>query len=487
MIICLAGMYAVLSALFGHVFAKLHVDLPVVKLPLFIGEVVFFICALIFFLLLENKKKWLSSVSKSWGLLVFYILTMIALTSQQWFGLSLRNAAMLYYAFFALFIFTALNICRFNELGLRMLFGISVLVCFFISPDSYFRYSFIVLCLFALLRMQKSRTRLMLVLLLVVCSHPDNLFAGARTSLVSALAALLFLISASVGYLLPLPLRWRLTGFCFCIVLVLGVSWFKGDHNGIMSILSPQGVIERYNKVNQQIKQSKYVPQPLMAKMYNPYAYGTSDVNSGKVDASVRVADNPPDVSKETAGNLPSRDQNTPSHLSLPSPNNEEEGDQYRSLAVAYNNMLFRILIWRDMIAEVWHKKAWLGLGFGYPQRSMSIEAMDWASIEWRRDGWITPHNLFLHLVYRCGVVGIILIVLLVGWVWRKSALFLRVRCYEGVLLISALIYWLVAAQILVVLELPYYAIPFWLMVGLTWYTADELESKAVDFSKGGR
>ncbi len=149
--------------------------------------------------------------------------------------------------------------------------------------------------------------------------------------------------------------------------------------------------------------------------------------------------------------------------------------------------MLFRIFIWRDMIREIVEKKAWLGVGFGYPQRSISLETLNWASIEWRRDGWITPHNFFLHLVYRCGIAGVLLIVFLIAWICGKARLFLRARCYEGVLLISALIYWLVAAQILVVLELPYYSIPFWTLLGLTWYTADDLESKAVDFSKGGR
>ena len=77
--------------------------------------------------------------------------------------------------------------------------------------------------------------------------------------------------------------------------------------------------------------------------------------------------------------------------------------------------------------------------------------------------------------------------VFLIVWITSKARLFLRARCYEGILLISALVYWLVAAQILVVLELPYYAIPFWVMIGLTWYTADELESKAIDFLKGRR
>ena len=63
--------------------------------------------------------------------------------------------------------------------------------------------------------------------------------------------------------------------------------------------------------------------------------------------------------------------------------------------------------------------KEWLfthpftGVGFGHVQRSVSLEILGWAESEWSRDGWIMPHNFFLHLPYRAGVLGLVFLVVL--------------------------------------------------------------------------
>lgn len=91
----------------------------------------------------------------------------------------------------------------------------------------------------------------------------------------------------------------------------------------------------------------------------------------------------------------------------------EQQAD--RSLEVAYNNIFFRLFIWRDMLNELKMKSAWWGVDLGQPQRSPSIEILGWATVEWRRDGWITPHNSFLHMIYRGGIVGLLFVGAIIG------------------------------------------------------------------------
>ncbi len=146
----------------------------------------------------------------------------------------------------------------------------------------------------------------------------------------------------------------------------------------------------------------------------------------------------------------------------------EDRDDQgYRTLDTAYSNIFFRIFIWEDMIKDILAEKALFGINWGKPQRSKSIEILGWATQEWSRDGWITPHNSYLHVIYRAGIIGVALIICLFWvliWLIRDS---IQLRSLVGVLLASLLIYWLTIANFLVFLELPYNAIPFWSVFGI--------------------
>ena len=155
-------------------------------------------------------------------------------------------------------------------------------------------------------------------------------------------------------------------------------------------------------------------------------------------------------------------------------------GATHRDLGIAYNNILFRIFIWEDMFDELWLKRKFFGVGFGQPQRSPSLEALEWGFGEWSRDGWITPHNSFFHIIYRTGVLGIGLIFLLFTLIIRLAADFYRMKSVEGRFLVGALIYWLILSNFLVILELPYNAVLFWSLFGLTWAYRDQLQAKVV-------
>ena len=140
-----------------------------------------------------------------------------------------------------------------------------------------------------------------------------------------------------------------------------------------------------------------------------------------------------------------------------------------RTFGNVYGNILFRWFIWEDMWDDLIAARSLWGVGLGKPQRSKSLEILDWATMEWSRDGWITPHNSFYHMVYRAGIIG----VLIVGGIFltfvRLCKIFIAKRSFTGILLLSILIYWMVMANFLVILELPYNAVLFWMILGMTY------------------
>ena len=145
----------------------------------------------------------------------------------------------------------------------------------------------------------------------------------------------------------------------------------------------------------------------------------------------------------------------------------------YRTLEAAYNSMLFRLFIWRDMADDLLRTDfPWSMLGgvsFGYPQRSKSLEIIGWARREWSRDGWIAPHNSFLHMIYRGGIVGLICVLGITAGIIFLLKEFIRLKSLTGILLVTTFIYWVTIANFLVFLEVPYNAIPFWALLGMTF------------------
>jgi len=144
----------------------------------------------------------------------------------------------------------------------------------------------------------------------------------------------------------------------------------------------------------------------------------------------------------------------------------DEQGN--RRLHAAYASIYFRLFIWRDMIVEIMEKKAWLGVSFGQPQRSESIEMLGWTMREWSRDGWTTPHNSYLHMIYRAGIFGLALVLGIWVTVLFLLIKFIQYKSLIGVFLTSIITCWTVMATFLLFLEFPYSAIPFWGLLGVT-------------------
>ncbi|MDP2910004.1 MAG: hypothetical protein Q8N69_02955, partial [bacterium] len=144
----------------------------------------------------------------------------------------------------------------------------------------------------------------------------------------------------------------------------------------------------------------------------------------------------------------------------------------------ATNNTLFRLFIWRDIIVEFSRHWPILGFSFGKPFRSESLEILGWGAGEWGRDGWIDPHNSYLDMLYRMGILGVALIGFLIWQFFHMIKGFIIFRSLPGLLLCSILINWSVAANFLPILELPHSSIPFWALWGVALGYLKELKNK---------
>ncbi len=148
----------------------------------------------------------------------------------------------------------------------------------------------------------------------------------------------------------------------------------------------------------------------------------------------------------------------------------ETPGEPFEKKWIENNNAIFRLLIWRDMWLDLKNEKPMpiLGLDFGRPFRSRTLEALQWGLGDWIRDGWIGAHNSFFHIIYRTGIVGALLIGGLFVMLFRMIRAFIFARSLTGILLCGIILNWFIAANFLLIFELPYTAIPIWTIYGMT-------------------
>ncbi len=140
-----------------------------------------------------------------------------------------------------------------------------------------------------------------------------------------------------------------------------------------------------------------------------------------------------------------------------------------------FSTAIYRLFVWRDMLRDMLRYKPIFGFAFGKPLRSESIEITGMAYGEWTRDGWIAAHNSFLEVIYRSGIIGVIFISFIFVMLFIMIKRFLRSKSITGILLVSIIIYWLAVAMVYVTFEMPYSAITFWCLFGITFAYSKEI------------
>jgi hypothetical protein len=138
---------------------------------------------------------------------------------------------------------------------------------------------------------------------------------------------------------------------------------------------------------------------------------------------------------------------------------------QATAAAAGTRDNIWRLLLWRRMWNDWLAGKTWLGAGVGRP---WFYSAMYHTHFHYgEKDLGLDPHNSYLNLLYRYGVIGFLLFAALVlsvmVCVWRVLS-----RGGNGLLegLVIYFFYTLFFAFFVVALEGPSYAIPFWMALG---------------------
>jgi len=464
---------SVMYSIFTSSFAELHIQLKFLEFPIFIGEILLSACLI--FLIIRwitlYKGDQLHLTRWHYFSLLYVIWVLIkAFHGYVTYGpLAFRNAALFYYPWFLMIGFYLYPNIKFSETGKL----ICLLILMFLLIElvrSYYIWAYLALSVVIALHLENKWIKRIGISIFMCMTFLKfkYFFVGSRSHVVGMIVVFLFLVSFGIPILVN-KFKTRtiiLATFLITIVFVGGFLRFV-DRVALTSMTTPRKVMTMFKELDKEIKQKEknFDFEILTTKLFNQNRREFKTVWDESIDVKKYMSEK----NKTQVDEFVSI-QGINHQLSFAGQEATIAGKEakYRSLGVAYSNILFRLFVWRDMAVEMLEEKAIFGINFGKPQRSKSLEIRGWARTEWKRDGWITPHNSFFHMIYRAGIFGVLFIVIFFYTVIKMALNFLRTRSITGGLLISILIYWIILSQFLVILEFPYIAIPFWCLFGFT-------------------
>ena len=483
--------YCLSASIFFSYFAQMHLTLSFLPFPIFIGEIVMFISMILL--------AWVSRDGQSFdrrsvlllGLYFGWVFIRVLINYHYDGALTCRNAALFYYPIFAVFAYAFYQKAKISHQVLMSLVFLLGSIMFLKGMVVWCWWTYVMLYAIAVWNIKSVPLRFMawVFLAMIFLLGPEYLYKGPRAHFVSIFGAILFLVSY-FGALFIKRGKLIQASILFLSLVLLGVSYFTfSNHNDISSVTSLKQMINTFNAFDKRYQADlpTYVRRNLSVHLYNPKTFK-------EVFPSPACTVPPPQA--PVAGSLVGNGEAQALSPNSAVPLTAEEMKKFhvphwlrkiisneilsnrirngRDLDVDESNIVFRLFVWRDMARELIKEKAWWGFSFGHPQRSESLEVLKWAESEWGRDGWITPHNSFFHIIYRAGVLGLALIIILFVMIGGLIKDFFRMNSVEGGLLVGALVYWLILSNFFVILEFPYNAIIFWTLFGITWgYRAD--------------
>lgn len=485
------GLVCFSYSLFYERFAKLHLDIPLVKAPLFIGEFTFLVCASLFIY------KWMINGNRvnalAWIFIIYcgFIEFKIISGYLKWGPLALRHAVLFLYPLFAVFSYSFFK-KEYIKKYLLLLYLIIASIFLFYSFHEYFSTTGLVLATVLIQSYPKRITRYFLYLFLFIKAPLDSIFNTSRAFILGNMLALgyifffaLLLIKIKTGHKI-------LLGIFITLLIFLGL-YHLSSKNELKSIFGFDSLVQRYDETNAIFNKRKaaYTKKDLRINLYNKeqnanlHQYLPAQLHPELKEKL--IIDNKPHVIGDKQPPNPVRvngilkeKKNTELQspvLEIEEPVNdfftkiERANVAVRSFSTSLNNAIFRIYIWRDVLSQLREKPLLFGYDFGKPFRSQSLEILGWGESEWMRDGWICIHNSYLDLIYRSGVIGVFMIIAILISIIVLTVKSLALRSLKGIMLTGILVNWFVAANFLEILEMPYSAIPLWSLFGMTFAT----------------
>jgi hypothetical protein len=476
-IFCLLYSYTV----FFSKFAEKNIQLSFLNFPIFAGEILLICCLFLFCLRLSKKFINVRQWPKSYWLLIGYFLFVIikALIGYlNWGPLALRNAALFYYSIFAVLTYSFFSRSFLKNKAVYSVVIIMLFLTILIRwPNHYYRYTYLALFL-AVVFASRSKVLIYGGILFILVSLPRQLLlASPRGEIIADIFSALFLFVCLFSFL---RIRKRYILICsLALIVFIGVSLYmltsktnenllinKYDFKSlVLPMLTVKSYVKRIEVIDAKIEDFKQT-NPMQVKLY------VEDILPPKKfvvkKAVITVPETKVEQAKIALSSIPKEIalSSIPKEIALSSIPKEiaREPEQIG----LDNNIVWRLLVWKDMIAEVLQSgKNVFGLDFGKPFRSKSIEILNWSYGLWV--GWLEPHNSYIHILYRAGIMGIVLISVMLSLFITMVFRFLKRHDAAGIFLCSILIYWMVLSNFEVILELPYFAIPFWSLFGATF------------------
>lgn len=467
--IMLMGVYSMMCVYFHRYFAKIHILLGGADgLPIFIGEIVLAVCVILlamYWIMLPlrlNRWHWLLAAA------IIFVAVKTLLGYRAYGALAFRNAALFYYPFFGVIGYYFYNRRVFNQKTIITLFAVilawKILGGFF----DYFLSTYLFLLLAIAFKIRNKWVRYSGLLITFFTPNYRWFFLSTRTIILGNLFAFIFVFTSLIFVFLPIKKQYK--GFILATVLsIFGFFIFlKMDRNAFESMLVWGKLRSEYQRLDNE--------------------YRSKADNFAQISAQVKLFSNeempfsPPVVLQEAAVSV-----NKEGAIAVEQPGGsivqpvEQSGDaivqplasrnifsqeSIRDSEGAFNNILERLFIWQDALEELYSQQAFWGVGFGKPLLPKRIIVLGWGTICYRM-GWVEPHNSYIDIIYRAGIAGIFFIAALSIYLVYLIRQAIKKRLISGVLLTGILLYWAIVANFGVILELPYYAVPFWSLVGL--------------------
>lgn len=513
-LICMYAMYT-------SYFAESYLNLPFLDFPIFIGEWGLFIC----FLLISAKFILKSPLNKNviYFLIVIQILFVLLIVNAVSSYLdtgpyAFRNAALFYYILFGVVSFFAYEKKLFND-WLVLCFAVFVMALVLKNQiDGYFIFPFI-LILFTLISNVRNNKRRQLLFCFWAIAFAATLFLMfkgiARAQIIGFVFAIIYISSWFLKFFNQLNIYIRL--FIIFVFIFGGISFYYNNANSsnLRILMKPKIYFSDFYDAIKYIKEneSDYVETDI--KFIN--FYNNNIEHNQMIEKDLQERFNQKIINKVSQQRYSARHfypiENAVSPSELQDFFNAKHGDSLIQATVANNmrtneifilrenktdfikslfkanakrqteiinmsvsskrdegqsssNIVFRLLIWKDLIQQMIDENKWFGFGLAKPTRSKSIEILMWALSEWKRDGWIMPHNAFFHIIYRTGILGVLMIAVFFVYLFKVAAFFYKHNIFNGILLVSCIFYWVGISFFSVTLELPQFAIFFWVTCG---------------------
>lgn len=516
----LIGLYSFLCSIFQQGIAHWRVELPQLSFPIFLGEVILFLCLILLVCVFLAEQK----TFQKWHTLVLaYVIWLLikAFTGYMYGGaLAFRKAALFYYPFFGLCGYYFYDKKFFNQRNIILLLLIMLALFFHGSGFRYHIFSYLILFTVLWWHVKSKWVKTLLIVFFFISYPFYGLFKSSRTALISFCFVVFFIFFASLKTIKYKNQKqaW-LTIFIgiSIVVLTIGIMLFLNKHR-VRNTFNFSKLIEIYQNNDAIFKEKQkngFTLRKLKPKLFSEdrdllnFSNMTSPTYEVVAERILEMKkDAPQEKAKESIKNqlyvnLSEENSNVQqvhdsgiseesfstkdkmikfkvfkvSERNVPKNNNSSADSkpvermrpkkEQRGADVELGNVLFRIYIWQDMYEELINEKAIWGISFGKPQRSKRIEMLEVGKGEWSRDGWITPHNAYLHIIYCAGIIGMFLIFLIIKLFVSTVKPFIQLKSFPGIMLCGLLLFWLILSSFLVILEFPYNAIPFWTLWGM--------------------